>query len=324
MNFDNSAKMTCAPVLLLIFNRPKLTQQVFDRIREARPEQLYIVADGPRPDHDNDIDLCRKAREIVGKIDWPCSVHRDFADQNLGLKRRVSSGINWVFSQVERAIIIEDDCVPHLDFFTFCDSLLTRYEFDERVWVITGNNFQNGKKYGNAAYYFSKFGHCWGWATWRRAWQHYQGDIPFWPEWKNSSDWRQKTPDKIERFYWSNIFDTVRLNAVDSWAYPWLACIWYHGGLTATPNVNLVTNIGFGPDGTHTVYHEYQDGMPVNPLGPLTHPADVKRDTKADRYVFDHTFGGLAKRPYSRLLRQPKRITRIILRRLRRLVDIRQ
>jgi hypothetical protein len=211
-------------------------------------------------------------REIVEKIDWPCDVHRNYAEENLGLKRRVSSGLDWVFSQVDRAIVLEDDCLPHPDFFTFCGALLNRYENDERVSVITGNNFQDGRKRGNAAYYFSKYNHCWGWATWRRAWQHYSGDLPFWPEWKLTSDWRRKIPDRIEQRYWADIFERVSRNEIDSWAYPWTGSVWYHGGLTATPNVNLVTNIGFGPEGTHTVVKEDQYVVPVFPLGSLTHP----------------------------------------------------
>ena len=296
------------PIAYIIFNRPRHTLETFAAIRAQRPAKLFIIADGPRPSHPTDAERCREVRNIVEHIDWPCEVRRNYADQNLGLKRRVSSGLDWVFGEVERAIVLEDDCLPHPDFFTFCELLLDRYESDDRVWVITGNNHQGGRKRGNAAYYFSKYNHCWGWASWRRSWQHYYGDLPFWPEWKMSRGWLSKTPDLIERRYWNNIFDKVWREEIDSWAYPWTGSVWYHGGLTATPNVNLVTNIGFGPDGTHTVASEDQDGLPSYPLGPLTHPTMVEQDRKADRYAFDHHFGGIHGRLLTRVRRLPRRI----------------
>ena len=167
-----------------------------------------------------------------------------------------------------------------------------RYEKDTRVWAITGNNFQNGKRRGDAAYYFSKFNHCWGWASWRRAWQHYRVDIPFWPAWLETNDWKQKLPDPIERKIWSNLLDRVQRGEIDTWDYQWTATVWHHGGLTATPQVNLVTNIGFGPDATHTVTSDDQAGLPALPLGPLTHPAKVKQNLAADRHVLNQNFGG--------------------------------
>ena len=300
--------MTDISIAYIIFNRPRHTRETFQVIRAARPARLYIIADGPRVNHPTDAERCKEVRKIVDQIDWPCEVHRNYADQNLGLKRRVSSGLDWVFSQVESAIILEDDCLPHPDFFTFCRDLLERYKDDERVWTITGNNNQDGKKRSSDAYYFSKYGHCWGWATWRRAWAQYDGDIKFWPEWKHSLDWRNKTPDPYEQIFWVDIFDRIFLKKIDSWAYPWMACLWYHGGLTATPRVNLVTNIGVGPDSTHTLADEDQPGVPVRPLGPLTHPAEVKQHLKADQYVFDHLLGGLYMKFPRTLLKFPIRV----------------
>ena len=285
--------MLSTPIAFIIFNRPRHTRESFAAIRAQRPSTLLIIADGPRPGHPTDFERCRETRDIVANIDWPCEVLRNYSDMNLGCKLRVSSGLDWVFDQVERAIILEDDCIPHEDFFTYCDTLLHRYETDLRVWVITGNNFQSGKKRGDASYYFSKFNHCWGWATWRRAWKHYRVDIPFWPEWQATADWRKKLPDPVERTVWADLLDRVQCGEIDTWDYQWTACAWYHGGLTATPNVNLVTNIGFGPDATHTVSPGDKEGLPIFPLGPLTHPKHVKQNLVADRYVFNHHFGGL-------------------------------
>ena len=309
--------MTQTPIAYIVFNRPRHTERTFAALRGRRPARLYIIADGPRLGHPFDAERCAEVRAIVEQVDWPCEVHRDYADSNLGCKRRVSSGLDWVFGQVERAIVLEDDCLPHPSFFTFCDTLLERYAGDERVWAVTGNNFQNGRRRGDAAYYFSKFNHVWGWATWRRAWQQYRGDVPFWPDWQHSADWREKTPDTVERRYWGAIFDRVRADQIDTWDYPWTASVWYHGGLTATPNVNLVTNIGFGPDATHTYVTDECEGLPVQPLGVITHPRVVEQDRGADRYVFDHTFGGIHQRWHRRVLGLPRRIAARLIRTLR-------
>lgn len=284
--------MLNTPIAYVIFNRPRHTRETFEAIRAQRPSHLLIIADGPRVGHPTDTERCRETREIVANIDWPCQVQRNYAELNMGCRARVSSGLDWVFEQVERAIVLEDDCLPNADFFSFCDALLDRYATDERVWVVTGNNFQRGKKRGDATYYFSKYNHCWGWATWRRAWQHYRVDMPYWPAWKETQDWRKKTPSVIERKVWENLLDRVKANEIDTWDYQWTACAWYYGGLTATPNVNLVTNIGFGPDATHTVTSDDEVGIAAYPLGPLTHPRAVRQDHAADRFVFNHNFGG--------------------------------
>lgn len=311
--------MTQTPIAYIVFNRPQHTEKTFAVLREQRPSQLFIIADGPRAGHPTDGEGCAAVRRIVANVDWPCEVHRKYADSNLGLKKNVSQGLDWVFSEVERAIVLEDDCVAHPDFFRFCNALLERYVDDERVLAITGNNFQNGRLRGEASYYFSKYNHCWGWASWRRAWKHYQGDLPFWLEWSKSEDWREKMPDPVERRYWSNIFERVCAGQIDSWAYPWTASVWYQGGLTATPNVNLVSNIGFGMDSTHTAAADSPlADMATNAIGELRHPRIIAQDAAADRYVFDYTMVGRSSRfPYS-LLRIPRRAAGFAYRMLKR------
>ena len=159
--------------------------------------------------------------------------------------------------------------------------------------TITGNNFQDGKWRGDASYYFSKYIHCWGWATWRRSWHKYDGNIKFWPKWSNSKDWVNFISNKIERRYWQNIFKRVHLEQVDSWAYPWTASIWYNKGLTITPNVNLVSNIGFGESATHTKSKKDKSfKMSVNNLGTLIYSNKVERNIEADNWTFNHHYGG--------------------------------
>jgi hypothetical protein len=282
-----------ASVTYFVFNRPRLTEKTFSVLREQKVPKLFIVADGPRSDVFSDVENCAAVRLIVGNIDWPCEVYYNFSNINLGLKKRIGTGLDWVFSRVEKTIILEDDCLAHPDFFKFCDELLIKYADTNLVSVITGNNFQNGRVRGLSPYYFSKYPHCWGWATWRRAWSNYDQDILFWPEWKKSKEWNKVMPDQVERQYWESIFDAVYSGGVNSWAYPWVASIWHQNGLTATPNSNLVMNIGFGEDATHTKSNsDMKDQIPLNSMEEIFHPKVVECDLSADRYAFDRHFGG--------------------------------
>ncbi len=297
--------MLNTPVAYIIFNRPRHTRETFAAIRHQQPYKLFIIADGPRLDHPTDFERCQEVRKIVEKIDWPCEVLFNLSDINLGCKQRVTTGLDWVFSQVDRAIILEDDILPSKDFFSFCEELLERYKSDDRISCITGNNFQDGQHRGKAedSYYFSRYIHVWGWATWRRAWMYNNTSLSFWPEWKKTKEWRSKFDDYNERRYWKQIFDKMFNNAIDTWDYHWTASVWIRGGLTATPNVNLVTNIGFGPEATHTIEQEDRYGQKFFTLGPISHPQEVIRDTDADKYTYDHHFLGVNNRLHVRILR---------------------
>lgn len=306
-------------VLFLVFNRPDTTAQVFEAIRKAKPPRLYVAADGPRANREGEAERVARVRDIATAVDWPCEVKTLFREENLGCKYAVSGGITWFFKHEEQGIILEDDCLPHADFFSFCEALLDRHACDDRVWAITGNNFQNGQKRGDGSYYFSRYNHVWGWATWRRAWQKADMEIKFWPEWKKSIAWQVEMTDKVERKCWSNIFDRMYQDEIDTWDYPWTASVWFHGGLTVTPNVNLVSNIGFGDYATHTLLENSPlAAIPTQALGNLRHPSTVDRDIAADRYVFDHVFGGKYLRFPSFFLRLPHRVGCSIYRLLKR------
>lgn len=312
--------MVSTAVAFIVFNRPDHTAKTFAAIRAERPRQLFLIADGPRPGHPTNPERCAQVRELVSQVDWPCEVHRDFSEANLGCKRRVSSGLNWVFRNVEQAIVLEDDCLPHPDFFRFCDAMLQRYANDERVWVVTGNNFQDGQRHGTGSYYFSKFNHCWGWASWRRAWSHYDLEMKFWPQWRASQQWPELTPDRTERHYWENLFETAYQKKIDTWDYQWMASVWYHRGLTATPNVNLVSNIGFGEDATHTRSTDSKlADLTARPLGALTHPQSVEQNVTADAYIFYNVFGGRQVSWPKRLLLHPRRLAAALAHRLHQL-----
>lgn len=306
------------PVLFLIFNRPDTTKQVFEQIRQAKPPRLYVAADGPRVDNKDDVLKIAKAREIVTKIDWPCELKTLFRDKNLGCKKAVSESITWFFNQEEQGIILEDDCLPHSEFFPFCEILLDKYVNDPRVFAITGNNFQNNVWHGEASYYYSKYMMCWGWASWRRAWNNYQVNIPFWPEWSKSKAWLDHTPDKIERKYWERIFEKMFLNKIDTWDYPWVASIWHKGGLTVTPNVNLVSNIGFREDATNTMsQNDKFSRLPINNIGDLKYPKNIQRNIEADNWTFNYHYGGKNLRfPFSWII-FPKRVLKYLISKVR-------
>lgn len=306
------------PVLFLVFNRPDTTRQVFEAIRQARPLKLYVAADGPRKSQPGEADRVAEVRNIATQVDWPCEVKTFFREENLGCKMAVSGAIDWFFENEEMGIILEDDCLPHPDFFYFCETLLHRFRLDNRVFMITGDNFQNGQHRGDASYYFSKYNHIWGWASWRRAWKYYQVNLSFWPEWSVSSHWKSTMPDKIEARYWFKNFDSVYRGNIDTWDYQWTACVWKNNGLTATPNVNLVSNIGFGEEATHTsASNSTLAHLPVNTLGAIKHSDDVIQDLSADKYTFDHIFGGRYLRFPQNIIRLPKKIAGALYRRLK-------
>lgn len=278
--------MLNSPVLFLIFNRPHLTKQSFATIRQAQPKQLFIAADGPRLDRPNEKELCEQTRKIVEEVDWECEVKTLFREKNLGCAEAVSSAITWFFEHVEEGIILEDDCVPSESFYTFCTELLDKYRNTPEVMVITGNNFQNGIKRGEADYYFSKFNHCWGWATWRSAWQYYDHEMSG----EDEAIIRQFPVKQAEIDYWKACFDAVR-NGLDSWAYRWLRSAWKQKGLTATPQVNLVSNIGFGEGATHCKVYSEGSIVKIKDITINKHPEEIRQAIVADIYTCKKHFG---------------------------------
>ena len=280
-----------SPILFLVFNRPDLTQRVFDAIRQARPPKLYIAADGPRKNKVGEVERCALVQEIVSQVDWPCEVSKLIRQENLGCKIAVSSAIDWFFSQEPEGIILEDDCLPHPDFFPYCDELLKKYRDDERVGMISGTNFQGGIRRGEGDYYFSRFCHIWGWATWARAWSKYDVTITQWSALKKVG-WLKSLGFQggYER-YWEKVFDKVKNGRIDTWDHQWTMASWVNDMLSVMPNVNLVRNIGFGADATHTVSASiYADMGTAHINFPLDHPIEVKPDNGADRFTAKRMF----------------------------------
>lgn len=274
------------PVAFIIFNRPDTTERVFAEIARAKPPKLLVVGDGPRTGRPGEAEKVAAARAIIQRVDWDCEVLTNFSEVNLGCKKRVSSGIDWVFEQVEEAIILEDDCLPDITFFRFCQEMLERYRNDQRIGMISGDNFQFGRRYGDDSYYFSKYVHIWGWATWRDRWVgSYDVGMAKWPRVRDEGTIADIVGDVHEAVYWGKIFERVHRGAIDTWDYQWVFANWVNGRSSVVPAVNLISNIGFGVNATHTTGVSELENLPITPIKfPLIHPIGVYRCLRADRF----------------------------------------
>lgn len=279
------------PVAFIIFNRPDTTERVFAEIAKAKPPKLLVVADGPRKTRPGEAEKCAATRAIIDRVDWDCEVLTNYSDVNLGCKNRVASGLDWVFEQVPEAIILEDDCLPHPTFFRYCEELLARYRDDERIGMITGDNFQFGQKRGDASYYFSRYNHIWGWASWRRAWQHYDRDVKIWPELRDDGWLEALIKDPGEKKFWAKTYQSIYEGRIDTWDYQWGLATWAQGMVSVIPSVNLISNIGFGADATHTHGASPYATMPATAIDfPLRHPRVILPHGEADKFTANGMF----------------------------------
>lgn len=275
------------PVAFIIFNRPDLTEQVFVQISRARPRKLLVVADGPRTEAEKE--LCARTRAVVDRVDWPCEVIKNYSEVNLGCKVRVSSGIDWVFSQVEEAIILEDDCVPDLSFFPYCAEMLERYREDKRIMMVAGLNYFGDQWQCESDYFFSRYVSIWGWATWRRAWAKYDVTMAKWPEVRAGRKLDSLYSEKYMRAHMKWMFDITHANNLDTWDLQWAFAFLLGGGLSVVPGMNLISNIG--PVGTHTHSADQNHFMPLFSLpAELRHPSDIVPDLRYDQSIYERNF----------------------------------
>lgn len=273
------------PILLIIFNRPETTEIVFKKIREMKPEKLFIAGDGPRNLKEKwKVD---EARRIVQKIDWPCEVKTFFHDTNLGCGKAPSTAISWFFEHVEEGIILEDDCVPSKEFFLFCEEMLAEYRNHQGIMMITGNNFTLGKRKFRASHYTSIYSLIWGWATWKRAWDKFKFDMPVEASFNFPSFMEIK-----ERTFWvENYYKIRNSRRTDVWDLQWQLAMFNNGGRSIAPAVNLVSNIGFSEDATHTTNRKSRlFNVPTQSLhSRYFEPYEtIQKDRKADRITFKH------------------------------------
>ncbi len=269
--------MMHTPVLILIFNRPDKVQQLMGHLRRQRPAHLYIAADGPRADRPGETLQCQATRQAaISAINWPCDVKTLFRSHNLGCGKAVSSAIDWFFEHNAEGIILEDDCLPDPTFFSFCTAMLQHYRNDTSVMHINGSNFQFGRRRGHASYYYSRFAHVWGWASWRRAWQQYDFTLQRY----------QGFPSDGLSTMLKNDRKAVCNQQLDTWDVQWFLSVWFNQGWTITPNVSLVRNTGYGNGSTHTLrepgwFKKINYGqMPV-----IIHPEERRIDEAADQYA---------------------------------------
>lgn len=259
---------------------------MFAQIARVRPSTLLIIADGPRNEAERA--TCDAARQVTHKIDWNCDVRRNYSETNLGCRRRMYTGIDWVFSQCEQAILLEDDCLPHPTFFRFCTELLDYYRDDERVMMISGDNMQHGRRWTPYSYYFSVATHIWGWATWRRAWKHHDATMSDWPEHPASDFPGNFVPCAAARRYYRKMMDETYTNKLDTWDLAWMYAVWKRRSLAILPEVNLISNIGYGPDATHTKKLDPFAALPTEAMQfPLWHPPEIKNLVEADQNFFN-------------------------------------
>lgn len=274
------------PILLLLFNRPEKTKILIDALRKVSPPRVYVVVDGPRAFNDSDASRCENVKLLVDEIDWSCRIVKLYRSENKGCTLSVSDGISWFFSQEEEGIILEDDCEPNKSFFMFCEYLLEKYRDEPKVMHICGTNFQFGHKRSSGSYYFSRYAHVWGWASWRRAWQHYKLDI-------TSVDLQEIQKKKDFDLLPLQLIKKVSNHEIDTWDVSWLVSIFRQDGLCIIPEKNLVINHGFF-DGTHMTsgtpyYYKYLEN------GTLDHISDseIKHNRDADIFtksvLFDYS-----------------------------------
>lgn len=268
-------------VLFMVFNRPALTERSFQAIRTARPARLYLAADGPR--RDGEAPLCAAVRAFAGRVDWPCEVKTLFHRRNLGCRLACSSAISWFFRQEPEGLVLEDDCLPHPDFFPYCAELLERYRSDPRIMVISGSNFQYGKKRGPGSYYFSRFSHIWGWASWARAWHNYDIDMR-----GLEAFCRGRLQDTLQHpaaaAFFMRKFLYVARGLDNTWDYQLQYSVWKRRGLCIIPNVNLVENIGHGTDSAHGGGLNFDCLRGVSGLETINHPEVIAVNKEADLF----------------------------------------
>ena len=290
----SARKVFNTPIAILTFNRPQLTERLLGILAQVKPRRILVVSDGPRPTVASDVGKCAAVRDLFERLDWECQIQRNFATSNMGSFPRNSSGLNWVFKQVEEAIILEDDCMPNSSFFPYCEELLEKYRDDPAVGLISGNNFLQPTMVPQVpSYFFSGYATTWGWASWRRTWHQVDLDMPYWPQFRDSGELRQSVFSSNEAKYWRWIYDAIQERRLtNAWDYQlMLACMKFNL-LTVVPSVNLVSNIGYGPEATHcTDNNSLASNVNAREMTfPLVHPEKTQSSPQLDYQIFRRRF----------------------------------
>lgn len=275
------------PVLFLVFNRIDTTKEVFAQIKKIKPPKLYIASDGPREERPDESVNVQKIRTfLLESINWDCEVFTRFNEVNLGCKLSVSQSIDWFFQKEEMGIVLEDDCLPSQSFFQFCQELLQKYQYDERIFLITGYNKQNNWRKDEHDYFFSNLGGIWGWASWKRAWNHYDVEIKDIDNFIANDGFTKSLGKSLGKLKQEMIYNNVIRDNVDTWAMQWGYARHKNNALTCIPSVSLIKNIGFGLNATHT-HGDNLDGVEANEIiFPLKENDFVVSDHEYDELLF--------------------------------------
>jgi hypothetical protein len=294
------------PVLFLVFNRLDTTKQVFEAIRKAAPRRLYVASDGPRDNRTGETEKVSEVRDYVLKsVDWDCEIKTLFREENLGCGKNVSESISWFFKQEEMGIILEDDCLPSNSFFLYCEELLERYKNNNRIYHIAGYNPLTIVECKDT-YYFTRNQYCWGWASWRRAWSHYSYDINDLDKFIVQKKIKNIFNRLCDRIYWLDIFRQMEKHKIDTWDYQWTYSIFNNDGICIAPTRNMVRNIGFGIDATHTLIEDtFHNEQEVFEIETIIHPDRIILDVRINNALNKNvtTLGRMIKRMIKDMLR---------------------
>jgi len=282
------------PILFLIFNRPDTTQRVFESIRAIKPKRLFVAADGPRPNKETDKKLCQETRDIIKNIDWECEVKTLFREKNLGCKIAVSSAISWYFENVNEGIILEDDCLPNKSFFDFCEIMLEKYRDNEKIGMITGDNFVPNEILNTIdpdaqRYYFERPVYLWGWASWKRAWVKYDLEMKGWPQAQKTDFLYSIFKNRNVSMFYNSLFQMTYDGRATTWDPQWFLSILSNNMFCIMPPRNLVTNIGIV--GEHSNKAGSFNGMSTQSISvkDLIHPKIIAPDTEIENRMFHNT-----------------------------------
>ena len=285
------------PILLIAWKRPTKVKQVIKSIRSYKPDELYIFCDGFLKNNQADNKKILDTRALIEReIDWDCKIKKNYLDNNSGCKAAVSSAIDWFFINVEEGIILEDDCVPNIYFYSFCEKMLDKYRHKKEIFIISGNNFQDGQKRGDGSYYFSLYTHIWGWATWRDRWKLYDVEMKNINEFKINNKLKKIFKNKKEINYWGSIFNNLFYkNIPNTWDYQLFFTSIYYEKLNIMPNVPLVENIGYGEDATPNILDEELNktrlrNKDIGNIIEFEHPSNIQIDFIADKYTFTNHY----------------------------------
>ena len=298
-----SKKYFKIPVVVIIFNRPDKTKILYESLKYYKPSKLLIISDGPRNSFKDEKEKVAQSRKVFEKIDWECEVLFNISETNLGCRERIISGLNWVFDREEKAIILEDDCIPSEEFFTFMELMLSKYQANKKISSVCGTNFLPDWSKTKDSYLYSKYCHVWGWGTWKDRWEKIDFNLDRLDEIKKTKFLKGYLGTFRAYLYWHWIFNNVKKKKIDSWAYIWNFTNFINKSISIIPVTNLLSNIGIGKDSSHTrslpyKYITAQESKKKLQF-PLKYPSNLLLDSEYDFKVEDTIF---SKSIYNRFL----------------------